>query len=346
MNWLERKTLGLFVKTNGYISKSLLAGMGHIFMLHRVLPEKLRNAYSINRDLAITPEALEEFIQYFISKNYMFISLNELSEILAEGRNLKQKFICFTLDDGYKDNLEYGLPLFLKYNIPVTIYITNCFPNNTAILWWYMLEEVILKKSTFFLFLADGEKKFSWKNEKEGLECFSLIRNEIRRIPKPIFRNILFDAFKTDTATLSVQNTSMFLTWKEIRQLSTESLVTIGAHTMNHLSLTSLTDAELSDEIISSKAEIEKYITKEVNHFAYPYGGIEDAYSREYEFVKKAGFKTATLNKPGNIFTVSADQTECLPRMPLGNSTSKEKLEFILNGINHYSYNSFNKKYY
>ncbi len=114
MNWISQKTLGLFVKTRGVLSKRLLGGKAHIFMLHRVLSENLRIKYDYNRDLAITPEALESFIQLFQKKGFKFISLDELSEKLESKKWGKDKYICFTLDDGYRDNIKYGFPIFEK----------------------------------------------------------------------------------------------------------------------------------------------------------------------------------------------------------------------------------------
>lgn len=345
MNWIEQKTLGLFVKTNGIISEPILGGIGHIFMLHRILPNPL-NTYETNKSLAISPSHLEECIQYFISKKYVFISLDELTSILKGKEKRKEKFICFTLDDGYKDNLVYGFPVFKKYNIPFTIYITNCFPNNTAILWWYLLEKKMKEKSSLELNTIVGFKKYTWQNEKERNSVYNEIRDEIRKIPATRFRKSVLDMLAMNEEEVMDENKNLFLNWDEIRQISQEEIGCIGAHTVNHLSLKSLTDNELENEIISSKEEIEIQIKQKVNHFAYPYGGREDVGKRECELVKKLGFKTGTLNQAGNVFMKSRIQMECLPRMPLGNATTRKQMDYILNGINHFSYNRFNKLHY
>lgn len=118
MNWLEQKILGLFVKTKGKISKPILAGKGLIFMLHRVLPEAERDLFMLNKDLAISPEKLEEYILFFKHKGYKFISLDELSDWLDGKIKFNSKFICLTFDDGYKDNLIHGLPILQKHQVP------------------------------------------------------------------------------------------------------------------------------------------------------------------------------------------------------------------------------------
>ena len=69
--------------------------------------------------------------------------------------NIKiDKCIVFTLDDGYLDNYTNALPIFIKYNVPFTIYITTSFPDHKFTMWWYALEDIILN-SNCFLFIID-----------------------------------------------------------------------------------------------------------------------------------------------------------------------------------------------
>jgi peptidoglycan/xylan/chitin deacetylase (PgdA/CDA1 family) len=133
------------------------------------------------------------------------------------------------------------------------------------------------------------------------------------------------------------------LSWDELKQLNATELANIGAHTMNHLSLANLDMADMEKEISIAKSEMASKLGKEPEHFAYPYGGTEDAGSREYIAASEAGFKTATINYPGNIFIAHRNFTMSLPRYPLSDSTKKEDLDFFLNGIRHFSANQFRK---
>ena len=343
MNWFENKLLGLFVKTNGLLSEPLFGGIGHIFMLHRVLPEKFRNQYTINRGLAITPEYLEVCIQYFISKKYRFISLDELHHIISSGEQQKQKFICFTIDDGYRDNLDYAFPLFNKYNIPFAIYITNCFPNRTAILWWYLLEQTITSKSEFALNIGSEIATYKWSSFSEGERLYPEIRKKIRQIPRSIYANSLKTAFMIDDDFIKSFCDEQALSWDEIEQLGTEPLVTIGAHTIHHLSLATLSESDLNAEIEQSKLELENKIGKPVEHFAYPYGGFEDAHIREYKAAESVGFKTAVTNIAGNFLCLQKSSLFALYRYPLGNHTTFRKISQMQNGITHFANHGFAK---
>lgn len=342
MGFIKDKALGFFVKTKGVVSDPIYGGIGISFMLHRVLPAALRDQYTINRDLAITPEHLDTVIRYLLKKGCRFASLDELYDTLQSGRRPDSKLVCLTLDDGYRDNLLYGLPVFKKYNIPVTIYVTNCFPHHTALLWWYWLEEALYSTDHLSIDTAALRRDYRWATPQEGTAIFPEIRMALKSLPKAEITEAMKKTFSKDEESIHAECDILSLTWEEIRQLSADPLVTIGAHTMNHLSLRTLTDAELDYEILASKKELEEKTGQAVEHFAYPYGTIADAYTREYAFAKKH-FKTAVLNRRGNISLGQAAYTECIPRMPMGQNITPEKLDQMLNGITHFSDHGFTK---
>jgi peptidoglycan/xylan/chitin deacetylase (PgdA/CDA1 family) len=312
MNWIKKKILGLFVKSNGKLSCPFFSGKGIIFMLHRVLPEEERNQFTLNKDLAITPEKLEEFILFFNQKGYVFISLDELADWLDGKINIQQKFICLTFDDGYQDNLIYGLPILKKHNVPATIYVTNCLPNGTAIMWWYLFENHLKSHSKFVLNSSKGISEFHWTDEQDAFSQFGQVSEAIKIIPGNELKDVLSLSFGLSASEMEKQRESISLSWDEIKELANEPLITIGAHTMNHISVRQQTEQLVFEEMKSSKSEIEKHIGKEVVHFAYPFGGEFDVSKRDLQLAAKAGFKTSNY----------------------------------LNGIYHFSVNGFKKEKY
>jgi peptidoglycan/xylan/chitin deacetylase (PgdA/CDA1 family) len=343
MNWFQRKILGFFVKTKGFFSSPLFSGKGLIFMLHRVLPELERNAYTLNKDLAITPEKLEEFILFFKQKGYVFISLDELADWLEGKINLRQKFICLTFDDGYQDNLIYGLPLLKKHNVPATIYITNCLPNGAAIMWWYLFENHVKYQTQLILNSSKGVSEFCWTDEEDAFSQFGKVSEAIKMIPGNELKDVLSLSFGLSVSEMEKQGESISLSWDEIKELSNDPLITIGAHTMNHISVKHQMEESVFDEMKESKNEIEKQIGKEVVHFAYPFGGEFDVSKRDLDIAAKVGFKSCTLNQPGNIFKRNKKNKQALARMPLGNGINSERISNYLNGIYHFSVNGFKK---
>ncbi|MCW3786241.1 polysaccharide deacetylase family protein [Plebeiibacterium sediminum] len=312
----------------GRISKQIYGGYGHILMLHRVIPTENKTRIHNHQSIEITEDQLSQLIKYFIRNSYKTISLDELYNRLINN-DLPRKFVVYTLDDGYFDNYQYAYPIFKKYNIPFTIYIANSFPNKKILLWWYALEDLLLKKNSFsqkeYFFLNKIKCKTAYQKEL----AFNLIRTELLKMNKEELIRF-FDLFDID---LNSYNEKMSLTWDQIIQLSNDPMVTIGGHTQNHLALAKLSEKECYLEIINSQKEIEQKIGKKVTHFSYPYGKINQAGIREFEMVKEIGFSTATTTRLANIFPEHKNYLQALPRISINSQTSESLLKANIDGI-------------
>ena len=98
---------------------------------------------------------LEEQVKYFKEQGYRIISMEELDKVLTKkekekdidgdiGLDLKVKYLCITVDDGYYSNYDLAYPVFQKYQVPATIFaITDSITNQI------------------------GLKKFTWSNASE-----------------------------------------------------------------------------------------------------------------------------------------------------------------------------------
>lgn len=95
----------------------------------------------------------------------------------------------------------------------------------------------------------------------------------------------------------------------------------LGAHTRNHVDLTTCDDATARDEIVGSKHDLEDLLGIEVRSFCYPYGEhrIEHA-----EMVRQAGYATATTivstrarqgDDPARLPRISVHLYDRLPRV-------------------------------
>lgn len=297
---------------NNYFS-----GIATIFTLHRVHSFE-NNKLLPNENMKVSPEFLESLIVNLLSDGYEFIHLDTLHRILQDGKKEKKK-ILFTLDDGYKDNYTIAYPIFKKYNIPFTIYVTTAFPENEALLWWYILEDLILKNES--LVLGNGEI-YPCKSKQEQIETFFKIRTLILSLdPKNLESNLkaLFHNYPFDWVS---KCTELAMSWDQIIELSKDPLVTIGGHTQHHYALNQLTEKEIIDEIQHANKIIESKINRRVEHIAYPFGTNNEVGQREFDIVKTLGYKTATTTRRGTIYGEHKDYLECLPRIMLSEKFS------------------------
>jgi peptidoglycan/xylan/chitin deacetylase (PgdA/CDA1 family) len=145
----------------------IYSGIGCITTLHRVI-----SSYDevLCEELEVTTDYLEKTIKYFLDNNYEVISLDTVYEILVNKHKIHKKFVVFTFDDGYIDTYTLAYPIFKKYNIPFTIYITTCFPDKTTNLWWYALKDLV-RNNTVVKFSYNGSKySFNTKTQKQKMK--------------------------------------------------------------------------------------------------------------------------------------------------------------------------------
>lgn len=101
-------------------------------------------------------------------------------------------------------------------------------------------------------------------------------------------------------------NKPNYLTVDQLKELAASPLITVGAHTRHHVSLTNVSLNEAKTEISGSKTDLEKLLGIKVLQFAYPYGRFNQAVE---DLVKQAGFQTAATTSPGttqsNLFALT-----------------------------------------
>lgn len=300
---------------------SYFSGLATIFMLHRVHPFE-DNKLLPNENMKVSPKFLEKFIVKLKSKGYEFISLDRLYEILKNGEKV-EKQIIFTLDDGYEDNYEIAYPIFKKYNVPFAVYITTSFPEKKAILWWYILEDLIIENSEIVLF---DDSKYICKTEEEKIDTFLKIREIIISFKQENFLEKLNELFVNYKIDWFLKCDELAMSWDEIKKLSEDEIVTIAGHTKNHYALNRLIKDGVIKEIVEANELIESKINKKIEHFAYPFGSRNEIGQREFDIIKSLNFKTVTTTRKGNIYYKHVNYLECLPRIML---TEDFKIENI-----------------
>lgn len=288
------------------------SGIGSVLMFHRVVESEK----DIMIDgLEVTAAELEKTIQYFLENNYDIVSLERAHAIITGKVKPERKFAVFTFDDGYKDNYTIAYPIFKKHNVPFTIYVTTCFPNKTAVIWWYALEELVRKVEQVEFHFKGKDHLYPARTREEENDASSILRELILSLDVEEQQHLFSLLFDRNCIDLRQFSERMTMDWQDIEELSRDGLVTIGAHTSNHYNLKNLDEQSVRREIGDSKREIESHIGQVVEHFAFPFGSRNEAGIREFKVAEELGFKTSTTVRCGNIFPSHSAHTNCLPRI-------------------------------
>lgn len=258
--------------------------------------------YYTNPSISLVPDVFEKQVQY-ITKHYNVITLNDVYMYLVQERNIPKNTVVFTFDDGYADNYIAYL-ILKKYNATGTFYITaRCIEHEP--LWLFEVNYLISATSKHVLEISTRDERYDFqirtKDEKRSAirKIMELVKSHDLATREDIRRQ-LKDQIQ-DVHDLQEKSSRVMLSWNQIREMNDNGM-TIGSHTLTHLNLPNADFADAKTEILESKKLLEEKIHCEVVHFSYPNGGNYDYYNTSIkEFVKQAGYKTATTSNNGVI---------------------------------------------
>lgn len=80
-----------------------------------------------------------------------------------------------------------------------------------------------------------------------------------------------------------------WMNWDQVRELAAMGF-DIGSHTVSHINM-KLADAPvIASELQASKRQLEEELRRDINLFAYPFGGEQDISDSAVELVRQAGY--------------------------------------------------------
>lgn len=266
-------------------------------MLHRVGVMDSGRLHA-NETLKISPELLEAFICVAKKARWAFLSLDEIAFELGAGR-VPKRSICMTLDDGYRDNLTHAYPIFRSMGVPFCIYVTTGLVDATAGMWWYQLEALLQRNASL---TGPSGASLSCGTASEKAAAFTLLKRDIMSLDDQVRAGaVSWLRSQWQAVPIDALAGESMLSWVDLRTLSDDPLVTIGAHTLTHPVLATLPAEQSRYEIAESGQTLARHTGKPVRHFAYPFGGLVEAGPREYEYARTSGYTTAVTTRNGLI---------------------------------------------
>ena len=284
---------------------------GVVLMLHRV-SERIDGHLPNNEHLKISTDFLEKAIVKYKKAGFSFLSLDQLYKIISGKSSINKPFVCFTMDDGYLDNYENAYTIFKKHHIPFAIFVATDFPDKKAVLWWYVIEELILNSTE--IELSDGSK-YTCETFQEKWDAFRYIREKVLLLNPRNLVNELNELFANYNLDWYAPIQILSMNWEQIKTLTQEPLCTIGGHTVSHVALNKLSMEDLNSEITNGMSIIKSNTGYEPEYFAYPYGSEKENGEREYNYIRNSNIKMAFISYGGFVYPDC--QLERVPRFML-----------------------------
>lgn len=315
------------------LSPRRLSGVGIVFMLHRVRPTPECGGFAPNALLEITPEYLNAVLTTVSALDYDLVSMDEAHRRLQQ-RHFDRKFAVFTLDDGYKDNLEFAAPIFAKHRAPFTVYLSSGMPDGTLDLWWVGLEAAIRAQDALDWSWADIRYEFTMESAEQKQNAFDTLYWPLRNLPELDQRIAIRDLARHCGVDMRQLTRDCSLSWNEARELSNHAYCSLGAHTVDHFALSKLSETEARREIVEGAERIKQETGAWPRHLAFPYGDGGSAGPREYELAQFLGFDTAVTTQKGFLTEGHGVSPYAIPRLSLnGDYQDLRMLEVLMSGL-------------
>ena len=282
-------------------------------------------SYSIRR-WASSQAFLDAAVDHVLGKGYEVITLEELWR-RRDSLSMERRVVVFTFDDGYRDNATLALPIFSKYRVPWSLFLTTGFPDQTCNYWWGMLERALLDRGKFDLEVSGISRRYITSSIAQKRTAYAQIK-KIGRIHSDELVRYLAERYGMDRRALLDEHT---LSWTDIRRLASSGLVEIGAHSVTHPDLTRVAIEDVRREMRDCRWRIHEETGVDASHFAYPYGA---AGPREYNLARESGYKSGATSVARGLYPSLDEDPYAFPRIGLnGRNETLSQLEAHLSGL-------------
>jgi len=252
-------------------------------------------AFFIGNHLSV--RRLEEQLVY-INKYYSPLSLGEAFDRMTAG-TLPDNALVITIDDGYSSIYRLAYPLFCKYEVPATVFLSTAFLDRKGPLWFDRLMYAVVRSQQRALVLSLGGemRTFVLEGMPARLQCQRFI-NAYAKTCSQEKRDDLIRHVETQLGIalgLSEGMPQLFqpLSWDEVRLMRESKLVTFGSHGDGHYILSKCPPGMQREDIIHSFGRLSDELKTSPRFFAYPNGEAGDFSSSMYSLLGSLGMAAA-----------------------------------------------------
>ena len=217
--------------------------------LWREMVQRHRVTFLLFHDMEATDA--ERNIAY-LKRHYNIISLNYYLDAVNNRKELPDKAVVITFDDGHASNYAL-LPVIKKMQIPVTIFLCSSIVGTQRHFWFRHSMEI-----------------------KPNVEALKRMSNEQRLETLRQF-GFLQEYEYSDTQSLTKEHIEAMKPWVDFQ-----------SHTCYHPILPQCDDVTARKEIAESKQQLETDYKLKINAISYPNG---DYSARDIRLAKEAGYE-------------------------------------------------------
>jgi len=308
-----------------------------VLMLHGVMAQNESVKWTPLRQ-QLLPSELERVLG-ILSKYYHFITIDQCVDLL-EGKSVSiNNALLITFDDGYRNTLDYALPICERFNIKPIFFITTGHINSGLPFWFdrldYALQQNIEEKSIIFNYLG-VQYVFDNSSRQALIDSYKRFRDQCKNtFNNDVDMSQLFTALSEMLESRSGKaladicredDWSAIASWQEIDNAFKQKRIDIGSHTVDHWRIDSLSENEILEQLVNSKEEIEANLSTKCHYFCYPNG---DYNQLSINLLKQTHYRAAFTTDVG--LCKSKDELMTLKRFNFPANKTKSEILYLLN---------------
>lgn len=231
-----------------------------------------------------------------IARHYRVLTVEELVERARRG-TVPANALALTFDDGYRDSLTHAAPILAQHGLPATIFLaTGCI--GTPEMLWFDRVALAFKLGRRTAIELPGGAPLRLETGEDRLTALELALAWLKSLPDDE-RCRAIDRLVAELRPRTLERPKrIMLTWEEVDALRGLGF-SVGAHTVTHPILSRMSPVRAREEILGSKAAIERALGVQARTFAYPNGGAKDYTEQTVRLVQECGFACAVTTRWG-----------------------------------------------
>jgi peptidoglycan/xylan/chitin deacetylase (PgdA/CDA1 family) len=276
------------------------------------------------------PDYLRKCLKYLRDNRYEFISIDDAIQRAADKSLPRKKWVAFTVDDGFHDQVATASRIFQEYDCPTTYFLVTGMLDGQLWPWDYKLMHIarLAQAQTIAIDVAGATHRIAMGQPetkhtllKLGRQCTA---SEVGDVVAKIAR-----LSGVELPLAPPPSEMRPASWDDVREAEQRGM-RFGAHSVNHYILSQVDDKQLREEIESSISRVREQCLNPSEVFCYPSGKADEFDRRAIDIVRQLGMKGALSAEPGYLEPQQMRQHPsyrfAIPRLPLPNDFDDFKL--------------------
>jgi len=307
-----------------------------VLMLHGVMDKHEKVSWEPLRPQT-SPSELQRVLR-ILSRYYQFITIEQCVDMLDEKIPLINNALLITFDDGYRNAIDFGLPICEQFDIKPVLFVATGQIDKGQPFWFDRLDYALQQnmgevisleyQGAEYYFDATSRQALKSSYQKFRDDCKQAFDNDVKM-------EQLFDALseilekragKALSDICSDDDWSAVASWSKLRDTVKKKRLDVASHTVDHWRIDRLSKELALLQLTQSKMRIEEELATKCHYFCYPNGEYNQL---AISLIKKSGYRAAFAT--GESLCKVKDDLMTLKRFNFPVNKTKSEIIYMLN---------------